>query len=237
MNIFDIGIILLYIMFFISGFKRGVIKELASLAGIIAVFIFSYILKGYLGNIFCLIFPFFKFSGTYEGITVINIILYQLLAFIIIFSVLIGLYGVVLKISKWLQKIVNMTIVLWLPSKILGGIVSLITGRIVLFIIFVILLIPLKDQAIYHESKQVNKIIYKTPILSKSTNKITTAVEELNTLGENLRSKKISKNAANLEGLDIILKYNITNKKTIEKLEEAHKLDDIDNIKSVLNNY
>ena len=237
MNIFDVGIVLLYIMFFISGFKRGVIKELASLIGIVVVFVLSYLLKGYIGNIFCLIFPFFKFSGSLEGITVINIIMYQVLAFILIFCILLGIYEVVLKVSKWLQKIVNMTIILLIPSKILGGIVAMITGHIFMFIVFVVLLIPLKNQAVYYESKLVNKIMYETPILSNSTSKITSAVAEIDELGVAVADKTISKNDANLRGLDIILKYNITDKTTIERLRTAHKLDGIDGIDNVLNNY
>ena len=237
MNIFDVGIVLLYIMFFISGFKRGVIKELASLIGIIVVFVLSYLLKGYIGNIFCLMFPFLKFSGSLEGITVINIIMYQVLAFILVYCILLGIYEVVLKVSKWLQKIVNMTIILLIPSKILGGIVAMITGHIFMFIVFVVLLIPLKNQAVYYESKLVNKIMYETPILSNSTSKITTAVAEIDELGVAVADKTISKNDANLRGLNIILKYNITDKATIERLRSAHKLDGIDGIDSVLNNY
>ena len=37
-NILDVAIILILIMFAIVGFKRGAIKELVSLVGIIAVF-------------------------------------------------------------------------------------------------------------------------------------------------------------------------------------------------------
>ena len=43
LNIFDIGIILLLIMFLIVGFKNGVIREAFALIGIIAVFIFSFV--------------------------------------------------------------------------------------------------------------------------------------------------------------------------------------------------
>ena len=38
-NILDVAIILILIMFAILGFKRGAIKEIVSLVGIIAVFV------------------------------------------------------------------------------------------------------------------------------------------------------------------------------------------------------
>ena len=84
----------------------------------------------------------------------------------------------------------------------------MITGHIFMFIVFVVLLIPLKNQAVYYESKLVNKIMYETPILSNSTSKITSAISEIDELGVAVADKTISKNDANLRGLDIILKYN-----------------------------
>ncbi len=237
MNIFDIGIVLLLIMFFITGFKRGVIKELASLIGIILVFVLSYYLKGMVGNLLCFVFPFFKFAGSIEGLTVLNIVFYQAIAFLLVFGILLSLYVIILKISKVIQKLVNMTIILWLPSKILGGIVAIIEGWIILFLIFLMLLVPLKNQSVFYDSSLVNKILYKTPVLSNSTSTFVNSVTEIYELGEAVSNNSISKNEANLKGIDIVLKYKIASKGMIEKLVELHKLDNISNIDSVLNNY
>ena len=97
LNIFDVGIILLLILFIILGIKKGVIKELVSLVGIIIVFILSWSLKGIIGNFLCIILPFFKFTGIIEGMSSLNILLYQAIAFIIVFSLLMGLYGLSLR--------------------------------------------------------------------------------------------------------------------------------------------
>ena len=142
MNVLDIGIILILIMGFIIGFKTGVMRELVSFIGIIIVFIISFELKGLIGNILCKYLPFFKFSGGIAGLQVINILIYQTIAFLLIFSILLGVYAIALKLSKVLQKIINMTIVLWLPSKLLGGIVSFIRGYIVIMVILIILVVP-----------------------------------------------------------------------------------------------
>ena len=225
MNVFDIGIILILIMSFIIGFKNGVIKETVALVGIILVFIVSYLLKDYLGSLLCYIFPFFKFSGKVEGITSLNIIMYQAIAFIIIFSILLGVYAIVLKISKKIQKLVNLTIILWLPSKLLGGVVSFIKGYIVLFAVLIVCLIPLKNQNIFTKSKLVNTILYHTPILSNSTSKFTGATEEIYQLGEKVMNDMITKKEANDQAIQIILKYNIASESTINKLIEMGKID------------
>ena len=232
MNVFDIEIILIFVMFFISGFRKGIIKELVALVGIVVVFIISFSLKGTVGNLLCTFLPFFKFSGVIEGISTINILMYQMIAFMFVFSTLLGVYAVAMKISKVLQKLV-----LILPSKLLGALVSFVKGYIVLFAVFLVLMIPLKNQNVFRNSKLVNNIIYKTPILSKSTSNFTNSIEEVYDLASKVSNKEISTNEANLETLDIMLKYDIVTKDTIETLIKLKKLDNINNIDKILNKY
>lgn len=237
LNIFDGGIILLLIMFLIVGFKNGVIREAFALIGIIAVFILSFVFKGLLGNLMCIILPFFKLSGVIEGFSVINILIYQIIAFMLVFAILLTIYEIFLKISKFIQKLVNLTIILILPSKLLGAVVSLIKGVIVLFAVFIVLMIPLKNSELFTGSTMVNQILYKTPILSQSSNNYINTVEEIYNLAEKVSNKKISTNAANLELLDMMLKHKIVNKSTVESLVKLHKLDDVNNIETVLQKY
>ena len=237
LNIFDVGIILLLIMFLIVGFKNGVIREAFALIGIIAVFILSFVFKGLLGNLMCIILPFFKLSGVIEGFSVINILIYQIIAFMLVFAILLTIYEIFLKISKFIQKLVNLTIILILPSKLLGAVVSLIKGVIVLFAVFIVLMIPLKNSELFTGSTMVNQILYKTPILAQSSNNYINTVEEIYNLAEKVSNKKISTNAANLELLDMMLKHKIVNKSTVESLVKLHKLDDVNNIETVLQKY
>jgi len=237
MNIFDIGIILLFVSFIVIGFKHGVIKELVSLIGIIVVFLVAFYLKDFLGNILCTFLPFFKFTGSIEGITTVNILVYQIIAFIIIFSILLTIYAAALKVSKLVQTLVNLTIVLIIPSKILGAIVSFIKGYILIFSIFIVLLIPLKNQPLYYESKLINQILYKTPLLSTQTNNFITATTEIYNLGDKVSKKEISSNEGNSQALDIMLKYKIISRDTAEKLINSKKLENINNAENILNKY
>ena len=237
LNVFDIGIILLLVMFFITGFKNGVIRELFALVGIILVFILSFALKGIVGNFLCLILPFFNITGTIDGFSVINILIYQAIGFILVFGILLTIYEFIIKISRFIQKLVNLTIILIIPSKILGGIVSVINCWIVLFAVFIVLMIPLRNYSIFTESTMINKILYNTPILSGYTSNFTSSVEEIYDLGVKVSNKEISTNDANLKTLDIMLKHKVIDKNTIEKLINQNKLNDVKNINSVLNKY
>lgn len=224
LNIFDIGIILVLFSFIVVGFKKGVIKELVSLVGIILVFILSWNLKGFIGNFLCLNLPFIEFKGAISNISSLNIMMYQMIAFIIIFSLLLGIYSISLKISRIVQKFVNMTLVLWIPSKILGAVVSFIKGYLILFIIFVFLMIPLGNYSIFKESTFIDIMLNKTPIVSKHTSSFTKPISEIIDLSKKVNNKKITAKEANKRAISIMINYDVVDKNTVEKLYEKKKL-------------
>ena len=82
-----------------------------------------------------------------------------------------------------------MTIILWLPSKILGAIIGLISGLVFLYVILVLLLIPIGNQSLYKDSLLVNKVVYHMPVLSSSTYKFNNAIKEIATLKEKGRTE------------------------------------------------
>lgn len=237
MNILDIAIALVLIMSAIIGFKRGAIKEVVSLVGIIIVFILAFSLKGVLGNVLCKWLPFFNFAGNLEGVTVLNILLYQLIAFLIIYSLLFSVYMIVVKISGIVQKIVHMTVILWLPSKLIGAVVAFITGYVMVFVVLLALLIPLKDTDIFKNSKFANYIVYDTPILASSSANISTSINEIYELGEDLSKGDISKNEANVKTMDILLKYKVVSAETARELVVLDKLDGISGLDKVIEKY
>ena len=233
LNIFDIGIVLVLIGYIIGGWKNGVVKETASFIGIILVFFLSWFLKGIVGDFLCTILPFFKF----DGLVSLNILIYHAIAFLLLFSLLLGLYRLLLKLSNGLQKLINYTIILIIPSKILGAIISFIEGWIMIFIILVFLLIPLKDFDQYKDSKVNNFILFHTPIISKTVKPFTKGAVEIYEVSKKISLKEIKTNEANLESIDIMLKYKLVNKNTINTLVEKGKLDEVKDIDSVLSKY
>lgn len=237
MNILDIAIVLILIMSAIIGFKRGAIKEIVSLLGIIIVFVLAFSFKGILGNVLCKWLPFFNFAGNLKGVVVLNILLYQLIAFLIIYSLLFSIYMLVVKISGIVQKIIHMTIILWLPSKLIGAVVAFIAGYVMVFVVLLALLIPLKNTDVFESSKLANYIVYETPILAGSSKNISNSINEIYTLGEDLSKGDISKNEANVETLDILLKYKVVSPKTAKQLIILDKLNGISGLNKVIEKY
>jgi len=144
MNIFDIVIILIILLAGVVGLKRGVLKELVMLIGTIVVYVLAFQLKNPLANFMMRWFPFFDFIGKIKGVTVLNIVLYQILAFAIIAMILLSIFNIILRTTGIIQKLIDLTLILTLPSKILGFIVDLIFVYFFFFLPFFFFPIPLE---------------------------------------------------------------------------------------------
>ena len=84
MNIVDALIILIILASGVAGFKRGVLKQTVSTVGFIIVVVLAFYLKNPIAEFLSLHFPFFKFSGSFANVTSLNIILYQIISFILV---------------------------------------------------------------------------------------------------------------------------------------------------------
>lgn len=237
MNIFDIGILVILIMFFIVGWKKGVIKETVSLVGLIVIFIVAFTFKEEIGNVLCKYLPFFTFEGNIKGLVSLNILIYQMIGFIIIYSVLYAVYQIILKISGIFQKIVNWTLILALPSKLAGAIIGLVEGYLIVFALLLVAIVPLKDHELIRESKLTNFVVYKTPIISNYTSNITDTVTDVYKLVDDLASEKLTINEANLEIIDTMIEYDIVSKKTVEQLVVLDKLKEVKGLDKVLDKH
>ena len=106
-----------------------------------------------------------------------------------------------------------------------------------MFIILILLLVPLKDFDQFKDSKLNNIVLFHTPVLSDTVKPFTKGVVEIYDVSSKISLKEIEMNEANLESINIMLKYKLVDKETIEKLIELNKLDKIKNIESILTNY
>lgn len=234
MNIFDIIIVLLIILSAISGFKQGVLKSGVQLIGTILVYVIAFIFKDKIGILLCKIFPFFEL----DGLVTINILIYQLIAFVLIATFLFGIFNLVLKLTGVVQKIVDLTIILTIPSKLLGAVIGLIEGYVVLFIILVILSIPLGNEPIFQESKLANRMINNSPILTKSLGGIAESLTDIFVITSEITDNGVDKNSQiNLDIMETFLKYNVISKEDALSLIDTGKLDSVSGIKELVQNY
>ena len=230
MNIFSVIVILLIISSGVMGLKKGFLKESVVFIGTILVYIISFLLKDKIGLVLCKWFPFFSF----DGLQTLNILVYQLIAFIFIATILFSIATIIFKLTGIIQKLVDITIILTLPSKILGFIFGILEGYIVMFLILIILAIPLRNVELFKESTVVTKIMYNSPILSKTLGGVPKTIEDITT---EIQKTDYNKNKVALDIMKIELDHNIISKEDTLDLIERGKLDKVQGIKSFVKNY
>ena len=222
LNIVDVIIILIILLGGLVGFKEGAIKKLTSIIGLIAVVFLSFMLKNYLSVFFYENLPFFNLWGLFKGIQVLNILFYELLAFAIISSVLTLIYRVLLGITGIVEKILKATVILSIPSKILGFFVGLFEYYIWVYLFLFILTLPVFNIKDIYESKTAMFMITKTPILSKYTGKTLDIYNDLYSIIDNRESK--TNEQVNEEAMELMLKHDIITPESAQKLVERNKV-------------
>ena len=222
MNVCDIIILIALAFGAVGGFKAGVIKKTADFVGMFIIVILAFYLKNYLSVIMYENLPFFNFWGFIKGLDAINILFYETLAFIIVFMALLFVLKVVLTVTGLIEKLLKATIILSIPSKLLGIVVGVIEMYVYVFLILIVLTLPIFDLPYVRESKTANFIINNTPILSGIS-------EDMINIYDDVYDVVINKNSKTDEQLNsditkILIDNNVITKESARKLVERNKL-------------
>ena len=175
--------------------------------------------------------PFIKFSVISDGSVMLNIVMYQMIAFIIILIVLGLLYKFLLAVTGIIEKILKITIILGIPSKILGMIVGLLEGYIVVYLLLFFVAQPYIKMDILDESKYASVILNKTPVLSNFSEKTMSIINEVHETVKNKDEKDFD-----LKLTDLILKQKVASPSLVQELVNNKKIE-IDGIQEIIDKY
>lgn len=232
MNIVDIIILVFIVLSAFVGFSRGFFKQTIMFVGTILVICLSFIFKNPLSLFMYKNLPFFKFGG----LTSLNILLYEILAFIILIVVLSIVLVILVKITGIVEKILKATIILAIPSKLLGMLVGIIESIVILYFVLFILSLPIIKVPYLNESKYAKIIMNKTPILSSVCDNIMKTFDEISEFTEENLKLNFDVNKANKDILEIILKNRVATSDNVRYLVEKDKIK-IDNVNELLEMY
>lgn len=226
MNIVDIVILILLAFGALLGFKRGFTRELVSLVGIFVILVLSFILKNPISVFLYNNLPFFNFGGIFKDVTVLNILVYEVISFFIVFFVLTVIFKLLLSITKIFEKILTATIILGIPSKILGAILGVIQYVIYIFIILYILRLPMFNINIVKDSKVASTILEKTPILNNVCDKTLDVFNEIIELKEEYETTN-NVDEFNQKALNSMIDKGVISKDNAQRLIDKGKIKNV----------
>ncbi len=215
MNVTDIVILIALALGAIGGFKSGVIKKTANFVGIFIIIILSFYLKNYLSVIMYENLPFINFGGFIKGIEAINILFYEVLAFVIVYSLLYLVFKVVLMLTGLIEKILKATV-------ILGIFVGIIEMYVYVFLILVVITLPIINIPYVRDSKIANFMLDKTPILSKVSEEMVDTYDGVYKIVEEKDNK--NNEELNDEVIKLLLDKKVITKESLSKLIDRNKI-------------
>lgn len=233
MNIIDVVILAFIALGAFVGFKQGFTKSLVNCIGYIVIIILAFILKNPISELLMSFMPFFDFFGLIKGLTVFNIALYEIIAFLLVFSILLIVLKILLLVTGIFEKILSFTIILGIPSKILGAVIGLIKNFVIVFAVLYVL--NLFNITGLENSKLKDQILNNTPILGSLAGETTEVAKEFTSIKDKYTGTT-NNNEFNLETLDLFLKYGIVTPETAQKLIDNGKLK-ITGAESIIDKY
>ena len=138
-------------------------------------------------------------------------------------------------------KIISLNGVLAFPTKILGGVLGLVTGYIFLFFVLLVLSFPLSNNfKAYRESKVKDYIIDNKIFMTSSVKKVSKSVDEVYELTSKIDrddNKKKNSDKYNADIMNIMLKNKIVSIDTVDELIKKDKIKNNEQLKIVLAKY
>jgi|GEM_PF-195665 len=235
MNIVDVIIIVWLLFGLAAGIKNGFTKQLISFVGFILILLISYQLKNYVSVWMYQYLPFFKFAGVFKGVTVLNIALYEIVAFFVVFTALMIIFSIIMLVGNLIEKAMAFLVIPKVISSILGAILGVLEYYAVAFMILYILALPVFNIGAINNSEVTKTILTRTPILSDKVKSTLSTIDEFAALRDKYEVTGTS-TEFNLETLDLFLKHGVITVENVDMLVSKGKLQ-IDNIESVLSKY
>lgn len=226
----DAIIVIILVLGSLLGLKRGIIKSVISFAGIIIAITLAWILKNPISEFMYMKFPFFSFTG--EG-ALINIIIYELISFLIIAIILLVIVKLITFFTGLVDKILSLTHIMGFASKLLGMIFGFIETYILVFIVLFFLYNFTNIYKTIDNNTLALRILNSTPVLTNIVESERSTFDEIANLSKNYKENSEEYNE---QLFDILLKYNVIKPSTAKKLVEENKIK-VNNANEIINKY
>jgi len=224
-TIVDIILLAFIILGTYLGTRKGLIKTAVGFIGLVAIVIISYTLKSYLANFLIDLLPFFKFSGAIEGLTSLNILIYNILSFVVIFILMYCVLNIVLALTGFIETLLKFTVIWIIPSKIGGAILGLLESWVFIFLAVFVASQFNFTNAYVQDSKVADFILNHTPVVGTYLGGASLAAEEIyKGIEEYSKDETKTTEDLNLYILQIQINYGLISKAKAQELLDIGKI-------------
>jgi len=225
-TIVDIILVVFLVLGTYAGTRKGLIKTAVGFVGLVAIIILSYSLKTPLATFLIDTLPFFKFGGVLEGLTSINILIYNVISFVVVFILLYCVLNIVLALTGFIDTLLKFTVIWIIPSKIGGAILGFLEAWLFVFLAVFVLSQFSFSNALISQSKVSDIILNHTPVIGSYLSGASRAAQDIY---EEIENHEGDTKTLNLTILQIQINYGLISKDKAQELMDIGKMG-IDNV-------
>ncbi len=221
----------------IAGYKKGFLESGVQFLKSFLAMLVAYFVKTPLSKYFYMNLPFIEVGGIFKGVDAVGILLYEAIAFFVVFILILIVLNILSYILKLEQRVLRIVSIIGVPNKIMGAIVGGLKSLIVLYFALSIFFVAANFMKI-DTGKSLGNYVVDIPILKHTLGNVLNSFDKISDLAleyENIQDKENLNN----ESIDILLEYDIITEENLEILIEAGKVEyvanDIEGQKDMVN--
>lgn len=221
MSIVDIAIIVFVILGFIGGYNKGLIYELLSLFGFIIALVLAFLFKDNLTILLYQRLPFLNLDIIFKGASVLNILVYEMIAFISLLLIGLLVINIIKYVSVFIKALINHFKIISFPFKITGGIVGSV--RFLILALIILFGLTFVNKNYINDSVIAKDILYNVSFLKKEIKNKITILDEIYTIKDSIKND--DSDEFNYKTLELLLKNGIIDVDNVKFLRDSKKLD------------
>ena len=219
--IVNIVIILLIVLATIDSYKKGLFDSVIKFLGFIIACVVAFTFKNKLSVLMYTYLPFFKFGGSIKGVTAINILLYELIAFLIIYIVAKLVINLIIKMTGIIDRLVKLIPIIGFIDQLLGAIVGFIDAIVVLYLVIFIFKFGCNMFGVYVKPSLADNIM-EIPILNDKFGSSLSAFDDIIALKDDYNSSEAD--VFNNKAIKILLDKNVLTQDNLDLLIKKKKI-------------
>ena len=219
----SIFVILIIISDIIDGYKKGFLESGVKFLKTLVAMLIAYFCKAPLSKYMYLNLPFFQLEGIFKGVSSLNVIIYEIIAFFVIFALVLLIINIVSAILKLDEKVLRLVSIIGVPNKIMGAVINGLKSIVLLYFGLSLFFVGANFMK-WDVGESLGTYIVEMPLLKNTFGNILDSCNEITDLAveyENIQDKE----ELNNKSIDILLEYDIISEENLELLIESGKID------------
>ena len=212
---------------FLIGLFTGFLERTIKVIEMFIIVFLSILLKNPISALLYKYLPFINFK-----IKVLNILMYEIIAFIVVTILLIIIIKLINKAINLVESIFAFILNIGFPKRILGGVITFFEGAFYLYIFVFIVFFISTIMNMPIEDSLANKYFDRAPVLSQTLGPIFKSSVDIASYTNTIKDK----DTLECKSLDILLSYKIISKENAKYLVDKNKLN-FKGVENVIDKY